>query len=350
MTRAHDNNYNVLRLIFAVAVIFSHSFELLHQGDPVESLTGSASLGTLGVCGFFLLSGYLTAQSWHGEPQPLAFLMKRALRLYPAFVVASLVSVFIVGPLAASTADYWGQWVPAKFLSDVIALRQPRTPPVFASSPVPSVNGAMWTITFELRCYLLLTALGLVGAFSRRASMLAFTTLLAVAVIATGPANPGDEGRALLGISGYMLWFASIYMTGVLAFLYRDRIAYRRSLAIVAVVVLMFGLFGPNEAFRPAVLTGGAYALFYVGQSRSTLLARLRTREDLSYGLYLYGWPVTQLASLWFPSIKPIPMFLVVLLVSATLAFASWRLVEKPALRFKRRRPAMLEPVESLIR
>ncbi|WP_146055349.1 acyltransferase family protein [Paraburkholderia eburnea] len=65
----HKNNFNVLRLLFAVGVIFSHSFELLRHPDPLEGLSAGMSVGTLGVCGFFLLSGYLTAQSWSHEPR-----------------------------------------------------------------------------------------------------------------------------------------------------------------------------------------------------------------------------------------------------------------------------------------
>lgn len=332
----HENNYNFLRLLFAVAVIFSHSFELLGQPDPLEHASASLSAGSIGVCGFFLLSGYLTAQSWSHEPSALAFLKKRALRLYPAFVLASALSVLVVGPLGASTPHYFREWSAYKFVADLVGLRQPRTPAVFAHSPVPSVNGSMWTITFELRCYLLLTVLGLCGLAKRRRAMLLLTLAVNLAAALGAPAHGGDEGSSVLGVSGYMIWFASLYLSGTCFHHFRECIPQRPTLALCALACGVAALFGPTGLLRIAMTTAGAYLLFYVGQMQSPWLAKLRTRDDLSYGLYLYGWPLTQLVALRLPSITPLAAFLSVMALCIPLALASWRWVEAPALRLKR--------------
>lgn len=341
----HKNNFNVLRLLFAVGVIFSHSFELLRHPDPLEGLSAGMSVGTLGVCGFFLLSGYLTAQSWSHEPRALAFLKKRALRLYPAFIVASVLSVFVVGPLGASTAQYFSDWSAHKFFADLVGLRQPRTPDVFANSPVPSVNGSMWTITFELRCYLLMTVLGLCGVMKRRWAILVLALAVNLAAIAGAPEQRGEQGDALFGVSGFMLWFASLYLAGVCFYLFRERLPLRGRFAVFALIGFCAALFAPGAVMRAATVTLGAYALFYIGQRQSPLLAKLRTSDDLSYGLYLYGWPVTQLLALWLPSIAPLALFACVTAICVPLAYASWRGVESPALRLKRARPSQGRPV-----
>ncbi|MBB6104371.1 peptidoglycan/LPS O-acetylase OafA/YrhL [Paraburkholderia bannensis] len=341
----HKNNFNLLRLLFAVGVIFSHSFELLRHQDPLEASGAGMSVGTLGVCGFFLLSGYLTAQSWTHEPRALAFLKKRALRLYPAFIAASVLSVFVVGPLGASTAQYFSDWSAHKFFADLIGLRQPRTPEVFANSPVPSVNGSMWTITFELRCYLLMTVLGLCGVMKRRWAILLLAVAVNAAAIAGAPMQRGEQGDALFGVSGFMLWFASLYLAGVGFYLLRERLPLRGRFAVFALLGFGAALFATAPVMRAATVTLGAYCLFYIGQRQSPLLQKLRMRDDLSYGLYLYGWPVTQLLALWLPSIAPLALFACVSAICVPIAFVSWRGVEAPALRLKPAPTAQARPV-----
>lgn len=331
----HRNNYNALRLLFATAVIFSHSFELLGIRDPLERSSASLSFGSLGVCGFFLLSGFLTAQSWSHDPHVWAFIKKRALRLYPAFIVASTVSVFIVGPLGASTHHYFGDWSFHRFLSDLIGLRQARTPPVFAGSPVPSVNGAMWTITFELRCYLLLALLGWCGLAGNRWTILVLAVALNTLSIVRAPQLAAAEGPALFGISGYMLWFASLYFAGAAFYHFRTVIPMRKAFALPALVLFVGALFGAGWVTRAATATVGLYLLHYVGQLQLAWLDRLRPRDDLSYGLYLYGWPVMQLAAHNLGIGAPLAAFVCVMAACLPLATISWRFVESPALRLK---------------
>ena len=66
---------------------------------------------------------------------------------------------------------------------------------------------------------------------------------------------------------------------------------------------------------------------------------------DLSYGIYIYGWPVEQ-GVVWLLGGRAAwwQVFLLALPAAAALAFLSWHLVERPALRLKpaaRRSPAL---------
>jgi peptidoglycan/LPS O-acetylase OafA/YrhL len=103
-TPARQNNFNLVRLLLALLVLLSHAPELIDGNRSQEILTrmfGTLSFGELAVDGFFLLSGYLIMQSWDAQPQAWPFLKKRMLRIYPGFVIATLVCAFAVGPLAA---------------------------------------------------------------------------------------------------------------------------------------------------------------------------------------------------------------------------------------------------------
>jgi peptidoglycan/LPS O-acetylase OafA/YrhL len=99
----HRNNFGLLRLIFAMCVLVSHSIELVdgnRSREPLTFIFGTLSLGELGVDGFFLVSGYLIAQSFENSASVLLYLGKRILRIYPAFVVAFVLSIVVVGPLS----------------------------------------------------------------------------------------------------------------------------------------------------------------------------------------------------------------------------------------------------------
>ena len=59
---------------------------------------------------------------------------------------------------------------------------------------------------------------------------------------------------------------------------------------------------------------------------------------DISYGLYLYGFPVQQLVAWRLHGTLPVPVQIVIALIGAgACAFVSWRLIEEPALRLKPR-------------
>ena len=96
-----------------------------------------------------------------------------------------------------------------------------------------------------------------------------------------------------------------------------------------------------------AVLIAGAYVVF--GACTSSALHRYApTRVDLSYGVYLYGFPVQKLLSWYVPDITPIVLFVATLAICLPLAALSWRFIESPALRLKPRSTARTLPLDSL--
>src|SRR5437763_3287343 len=116
------NNFDALRLIAAVSVIFSHSF-LIAEGsqnnEPLIRLTGNqAILGLTGVFVFFAISGFLVTQSFEQTGNPWHYLVKRGLRIFPGLFVATLVSAFVLGPLVTDLplAAYLSQAEPYAYV------------------------------------------------------------------------------------------------------------------------------------------------------------------------------------------------------------------------------------------
>ena len=346
----HLATFDGLRVAFAAMVLFSHSFALLGVADPVRAIvTGSSDPGDLAVDGFFLISGYLITRSWVSDPSVPRFLARRALRLYPAFIVASVISVFLVGPLgAAAMGDYFRELNLRQALVGFLVLREPHTPGVFAGTPVGSVNGSMWTISFEARCYVLAMLLGLASIFRKRAALLILTVVVGCAISYALPeAGQNDSQHVLFGIkalrvSDWMAWFAALFLTGSCFFVFRSRIRFTLLGFVFAICVLAASLFNAHF-LRPGILLGGSYTVFALASMLGKSRAQRRALPDISYGMYLYGWPVQKLLNWYLPHISPWSVFFLSLIVSAVLGWLSRTFIERPALAKKPRQRRTLQ-------
>jgi peptidoglycan/LPS O-acetylase OafA/YrhL len=341
-----DNNFNFLRLFFALLVILSHSVEWKYGDklhEPLMKIFGTLSFSDVAVNGFFLLSGYLIVQSWLREPILSSYLKKRALRVYPGFMIANLLSVFVVVPFIADAHLYFSRFEMGIFLRSLILLQLPDVPNMFAGASYPFVNAPVWTISYEFRCYIIVALLGMVGLFKQPRLWLALTCL-AFCVLAIGYALPSGvmeevsfPGSSLLiGTTPDFARLFCYFGAGGCCFLFRHRIVYKKGWAWGAVPILLLSLFHPISA-NLALATLGAYILFWFAFQPIPLLDRFKSGADISYGTYLYGWPVQRLLMFHFPALTPLGLFPLGCLLSALCGAASWRYVERPFLRLKSR-------------
>lgn len=337
--KRHNNNFNLCRLILASLVIFSHVPEVIDGNRSRELLTRifhTVSLGEVAVDGFFVLSGYLIVQSWLSAPRIGDYLQKRLLRIFPGFIVASLICALVVGPLAGA-GDYLDQFAGGKFIAGMVKLSAPQIPAVFAGTHYPVVNGAMWTVHFEFWCYLMVLAFGVLGLLSdRRVWLWASVLIVALNILRESgyhPAMPMFQDP--LGHPFVRLTMP--FFCGACFFLYRDRIVFTRTLLAIALILLVAGLLHPVTA-EPALATLGAYSLFYFARTHIPALAGFNRLPDISYGVYLYGWPSMKLIQWFYPAISIALLIVTTLAASLLLGMASWHLVEKPCLKLKNRK------------
>jgi peptidoglycan/LPS O-acetylase OafA/YrhL len=155
-----------------------------------------------------------------------------------------------------------------------------------------------------------------------------------------------DHGMAALLISSPDQWplLVPFFIVGAALYIYRDYVP--KSSHLFWASLLVFVASALVGCMYWGLLIGGTYAIVYAALSFSGGTMLFGHRVDLSYGVYLYGWPVAQLL-LYFShqSLKPLPLFVLTMAVTVPLAYASWRLVEAPGLSIVRARKAAVVAV-----
>jgi peptidoglycan/LPS O-acetylase OafA/YrhL len=342
-----NHQFDLLRILFATLVLLSHAPEIT-DGNASRELfhrfTGfPMTFGTVGVDGFFLLSGYLIVQSWLGDPELVNYLRKRVLRIVPGYLVAVALSTLAVGLLAPGAAHFF-RGLDIHFINSVVLLSSPMTPPVFPGRPYAMVNGAMYTIGYEFRCYLLVALLGVCGLLRRPIMVLVGTILLLSALLypaASGRIHWPRHVEAVVGQPTVAFRLTAVYLVGCCFYLFRKRIAFRWSFALATTILMAASFaFAPTRAELTTVL-GGGYLMFYLGQMDLPWLSGMSRLPDISYGIYLYGWPVEALW-IWFHRGSPWIAFFASTVICFGLGWLSWHFIERPALTLKRKPTAPL--------
>jgi peptidoglycan/LPS O-acetylase OafA/YrhL len=336
----NQNNFGFVRLVCAALVMVSHSAELVDGNRSRELLTilfGSISFGELAVDGFFLVSGFLITKSFLYSQTAQGYFVKRALRIFPGFIAAYLFCILIIGPIAGGDLQgFLGLKSLVVNAAKMASLAGPSLNGSFAGLPYSYLNGSMWTIRYEFGCYVLTALLGAFGVLrSNKLYILLFITSI---LLMTGlnfclphlPLNFFDV-RFLLAVR-----LTAIYICGGAFYLFRKRIPYNWELLTASVMGLSWLLFSKNLA-EPALAVLGGYLLFgFVFNYKSKGLSRIGRDVDLSYGIYLYAWPIQNLIVWNYRGIPPWLLCSTSLCIVVMLAYCSWFIVERPFLNLKK--------------
>ncbi|HMJ33995.1 MAG TPA: acyltransferase [Baekduia sp.] len=321
------NSFDLLRLAAALAVLVSHSFALAGDREPH---VGSLALGTIAVLVFFAISGFLITQSWILEPRLLTFLGKRALRIMPALVAVLVLCALVLGLVATTLppTDYLtdaGVW---KYVgANALMKTTYELPGVFTSNPFPgAVNGSLWTLKHEVRCYLLVAMVGLAGLLrDRRAATAALLAAIGVAAGADG------HGPDVLGDPVLLRSFC----VAALLYVWRERVPWSVP-AAVALLGAWVATSGSEAGVWVATLAL-PYATILAAYALPASWQRLTSRGDISYGVYLWAFPVQQVVASAWHDVPPGMLIALTLPATVALAIASWVLIERPAMRLKTR-------------
>ena len=322
-----------MRLFFSILVLFGHSFFLSELGsDPIQ-------MGGIAVGAFFIISGFLISNSWMQRRSLWDYLRKRIARIYPGFAgVWILMSLLVAGYFVTRPLQL------LKVPVHILMLEQFGYPGLFSENPYHDVNGSLWTIGYEFRCYLLLPLLAIIGLDRKRWTAVC---LLVVALLLTmvEPAH--------LHIGNFVMnlifrdpaaWprLIACYAGGMVFYFYRAEIPRSPWLALLAAAVLALTARSPF-AMNLAMPIAGTYLLMWIAY-QPLGLSRFSRYGDFSYGVYLYAFLMQQIVvALYHGHITPTLLSVASLPLTLLAGVGSWYGIERHFLRAAHsRRPSIV--------
>ena len=250
-----DNNFNLIRFLAALSVLFGHSVGVLGLPSAYEFFFDhlGLSLAEMAVDVFFVTSGFLVTASLINRGNLIAFLWARVLRIYPALWVMLALTVFVLAPALTTLplADYLSApktWDYVAKCATLIGGVRYSLPGVFETMPLKGeFNGSLWTLPIEFRLYLYLAAGWLVFALlpAIRVRALALIVALAAAAFLVTIVRGRLSGAAFNAADIRIFMF----LAGSGLYLWRDRVPLNRAFLFAAPAALLLASFDKSAFF-----------------------------------------------------------------------------------------------------
>jgi peptidoglycan/LPS O-acetylase OafA/YrhL len=323
-----SNNFDALRLLGALLVFYSHQFALTGHKEPMVHAPTGTAFGSTGVYIFFAISGFLVCQSWLRDPSAWRFAQRRFLRIWPGMTAAIVLTSVSLFAFTQASLE-----VLLKYLGNVVCLGCSKGL-FFPDNAYQTLYGSMWSIPVEVQCYALLLTAGVL--FRRR--LAAFITCLAAAAMLMPIARHVLPPELLIDmiLAGW-IWPSWItcgaFFLAACMLCIHPQLLQRAWLPILGGVLLM-----ARGEFIVGLVFALPAAVVWVGSQSWPVLRSAGRFGDLSYGIYLWAWPVQQvLVMLLGDSLSTWAHMAIALPITFACALASWHLIERPALRLKPR-------------
>lgn len=333
----------------ALLVIVSHSYALLalNTSEPLWRMTGLVNASDIGLCGFFTISGYFIFNSLVTSKNIFSYLGKRFLRIFPALAVCLVVVVAACSLFYIGEGSYWGQRETYSFIWKNLGLYdcQWTIPGVFESNPYTAgVNGSLWTLCYQFTLYLLIIPLFFIRKYS---PAIVGLTVAAISVIMTKNVFMAEKFANTTFWSmpvNLMMPFAQSFVVGMLLqgrkLIQTDKarwIAAAVSSVVAIILIAVNAYVHIAIALKPLVILCISVIFIMVGEMYWKPISDMFKRVgDLSYGVYIYSFPIQQMIIASIPGIAPRTIMALTIVIALPVAFASWRMVEKPVLSLKK--------------
>jgi len=341
--KRHSNNFDFLRVFAALLVLISHCPELFNysifNSDPFSASIGM-SMGRTAVLIFFIISGYLITRSWESKKSIAKFFAARFLRIYPALIVITVLSVFVLGPLLTTlnTAEYFNHHTTYKYLENISAYRMTYyLPGVFEENPLKgSINGSLWTIAYEFTCYIVIAIIGALSILKRKYGIIIILlSLMMVNLFFKSQWN--SIVIPVLGIDFKTLTPGLLFfLSGAAFYKFRSEIPFNL-LGLILSILTLFLLKETSIYFTISIIMF-PYLVLSIVFIPIPFLNKAGKYGDFSYGIYLYAFPIQQILAYFFFQMLSGPiLILLTLFCLGIFSFLSWNFIEKPAINLGKR-------------
>lgn len=338
MASGRTTGFDYLRLILATGIFCSHSIDVSYGVRFTVAFENGAirPLIALLLPMFFALSGFLVAGSLDRCRSLISFMGLRVIRLAPALAFETVVAALILGPMLTRLplAAYFGDSLLVRYFLNIVGDIQYLLPGMFEDNPWPrTVNAQLWTLPYELMCYIVLATLALFGLHRHRKLFALVVLILNIGLTIHYAWTAAGAGWNPLPVApGPSLVLAFLY--GISFYLYRDAIPYSPRVGVASGVLAMALLAHSSTDYLAPLFA--AYFTVWLGlmRPRSSPLTR---HGDYSYGIFLFGFPIQQaMTQVMAPQFQQW-FWNVAAALPLTILFAviSWHSVEKPALALR---------------
>lgn len=331
--RPTDNNLDLLRLILASLVVMIHLANLTLDPAIVDYSGAIAFASSRAVPGFFIISGFLIYMSYENSPTLWNYYIKRFLRLIPAYyllIISSAIFLFFVSEFTADEYFSAGLLRYIAYNFAFLNFLSPDLPGVFTENAVQAVNGALWTLKIEVMFYLIVPLLfKLASRFSplKVFPLIFVSSILYAYFLNHMSIDTGDQiyHRLSYQLPGQMMYFTA----GILAYIYFEMFKkYVLSFMFLALCIFYLEIFVLDSIALGTVLI----YFFMIAPYRVSL----KNIGDLSYGVYIYHFPIIQiLVHLGLFSASPLILIVVTYALTLGLSYISWHTIEKRAVKLK---------------
>jgi peptidoglycan/LPS O-acetylase OafA/YrhL len=322
------NNFDFLRLVFASFVIITHAYPLsgLQECDWLK--------------GFFVISGYLIFQSMERSRSWIDYFWKRFLRLFPALFAVLLLTIVLAPFLYTGTISYWHNKTVWTYIPSNLSLyfMQYSIDGVLADNPYPSaINGNLWTITYEFTMYVFLSFLIFFRQTEKIVKWLVVIGFAFLVIANTFFVESLGKYHYLLSAKE-LLELGGFFMAGaVLAVLRIEKSKYHLPVFLLALSLIIVGIY--FDFFQQIKLISFPIAVIILAVNPLPYINAIGDKiGDVSYGIYIFSFPVQQVLMHYF-RLNHIELMLYGFLISFVLGFISWHIIEKRALQLKKKKP-----------
>jgi peptidoglycan/LPS O-acetylase OafA/YrhL len=329
--KRNNNNLDLIRIICAISVIFSHSLVLaknVGHSDPLNSIVGFAYIGPTAVKIFFFISGILVTNSLITTKNATHFVVSRFFRVYPAYVFLIIISTFIIGPILTSLSynDYMQSPVTLMYAWENIFLNTHYfLPGVFDNNIYQgSVNGSLWTIPYEVAAYAIL--LGIYFIFGSRNRLLLSAICI---VVILSPAFGLNKILFINSTTPEVYMLAPCFALGALFAINRDFIKVSLSIPIGFFILFYF----VSDAFLSQMFFYFMMCTLALYVSTVNIVKYIKPRHDISYGIYLWGFLVQQIIYNYIPSLSLHLNQIICIAVTIVFSYISFFVVEQPSMK-----------------
>ncbi len=329
--KRENNNLDIFRIFAACLVIVGHSYVLFPdpgETDLIREFTGFTYSAALAVKIFFFISGLVVTNSILSSKSFSRFTISRFFRIFPALIFLCAVTVFVIGPLITTEtiSDYFNSPLTMTYFKNNIRLKtEYDLPGVFISNHYGrAVNGSPWTLPYELGCYLFLLGIFCLGILKNKTvASIVFGIIIVESVL------PQRIFTYWINSDPEILPLPAYFSLGALLAINQEKIKLDH-LQTIGLLIITFVVW--NTRFNELLFCLSVFSLI-LNLSRSKWLLRLKIKNDISYGIYLWGFVVQQLLQHYVKRQTVYLKMVISIVMAVAIAYISWFVIEKNSIK-----------------